>query len=97
WPPTDGAGNSATLGGIRLWSDGVEWANINTASGVYDWSDMDSWIGKAQSDNVDVLYTIANTPQWAGTIPAGNPCLAVQGPYSCSAPVDVNSDGTGAD
>jgi hypothetical protein len=97
WPPTDGAGNTATLGGIRLWSDGVEWANINTASGVYDWSDMDSWIGKAQSDNVDVLYTIANTPQWAGTIPAGNPCLAVQGPYSCSAPGDVNSDGTGAD
>jgi len=97
WPPTDGDGNTAVLGGIRLWSDGVTWANINTASGVYDWTNMDSWIGKAQSEDVDVLYTIADTPQWAGSIPKGTPCLASQGLYSCSAPKDVNSDGTGTD
>jgi len=97
WPPTDGEGKTAVLGGIRLWSDGVTWANINTASGVYDWTSMDGWIGKAQSEDVDVLYTIADTPQWAGSIPKGTPCLASQGLYSCSAPKDVNSDGTGTD
>jgi hypothetical protein len=97
WPPTDGEGKTATLGGIRLWADGVEWNAINTASGVYDWSGMDTWISKAQSEGVDVLYAIGDTPEWAGSIPIGSPCLSTQGPYSCSAPKDVKSDGTGTD
>ena len=96
WPPTDGEGQVATLNGIRLWDDGVEWSAINTASGIYDWSQMDSWISKAQAQQMDVLYTIGNTPEFAGTIPAGSPC-GTAGPYSCSSPKDINADGTGAD
>ena len=86
----------ATLGSMRLWDDGVKWAQIETANGVYNWSKLDSWISKAQAQHLDVLYTIGNTPQWAGKIPAKSPC-GPSGPYSCSAPTDLNSDGTGSD
>ena len=97
WPPTDGLGNIATLGGIRLWGGSSSWAQINGSEDSYDWSTMDTWIADAQSENWDILYTFGDTPQWAGSIPAGNPCLALAGPYSCSPPTDLNSDGTGAD
>jgi hypothetical protein len=96
WPPTDGQGQMASLGSIRLWDDGVKWAHIETANGVYSWSKLDNWISKAQAQHMDVLYTIGDTPQWAGKIPANRPCGS-SGPYSCSAPTDVNSDGTGSD
>jgi hypothetical protein len=96
WPPTDGQKQVATLGGIRLWDDNVKWAQVETSNGVYDWSRLDTWMSKAQAQHVDVLYTIGNTPQWAGVIPAGSPC-GPQGLYSCSAPKDLNSDGTGKD
>lgn len=97
WPPTDGQHQVATLGSIRLWDDNVKWADINTASGKYDWSELDTWISKAQAQGVDVLYTFGDTPKWAGSIPKNSPCTDGQGSYSCSAPKDVNSDGTGSD
>jgi polysaccharide biosynthesis protein PslG len=96
WPPTDGQGQIATMGGIRLWDDGMKWAQIETAAGVYDWKKMDSVMAKAQAQHVDVLYTFGDTPKWAGTIPAKSPCGPV-GPYSCSAPTDLKTDGTGTD
>jgi hypothetical protein len=97
WPPTDGQGKTATLGGVRLWDDDVKWADLNTADGVYDWSEMDTWISKAQDESFDVLYTLGDTPKWAGSVPKGSPCSSDQGKYSCSAPTDLNSDGTGSD
>ncbi len=96
WPPTDGLKQVATLGGVRLWDDNVKWAQIETSAGVYDWSNLDSIIGKAQSEKVDVLYSIGDTPKWAGSIPKGSPC-GPAGSYSCSPPTDVNTDGTGTD
>jgi Putative Ig domain/Cellulase (glycosyl hydrolase family 5) len=96
WPPSDGQGQIATLAGIRLWDDGLKWSKINTASGIYNWTSMDNWISKAQGQQMDVLYTIGSTPEFAGTIPPGSPC-GPSGPYSCSSPKDVNSDGTGTD
>jgi hypothetical protein len=96
WPPTDGQRQIATLGGIRLWDDGVKWAQIETAKGVYDWGKLDSIISKAQAQHVDVLYSFGDTPQWAGSIPPKSPCGPV-GPYSCSAPRDLASSGTGQD
>jgi hypothetical protein len=96
WPPTDGQKQVATLGGIRLWDDNEKWGQIETSKGVYNWSGLDSIMSKAQSQHVDVLYTIGDTPKWAGTIPPKSPC-GPTGAYSCSAPTDVKSDGTGAD
>ncbi len=98
WPPTDGLGNIPTLGGMRLWGGNVQWADVNPSTqNVFVWTDMDAWIADAQSEGWDVLYTFGNTPQWAGSIPAGNPCLIASGPYSCSPPNDLNADGTGTD
>ncbi|MGA2101433.1 MAG: cellulase family glycosylhydrolase [Candidatus Sulfotelmatobacter sp.] len=96
WPPTDGLKQVATLGGIRLWDDGVKWAQVETAKGVYNWAELDNWMSKAQAQHMDILYTIGDTPKWAGSIPKGSPC-GPTGSYSCSAPTDLNSDGTGAD
>jgi len=98
WPGTDGLGRIATLGGIRLWDDDVKWGQINTSAGVYDWTQMDSWIAMAQSQHLDVLYTFGDTPEFAGKIPTGKGvhCLTPTA-YSCSPPNDVNSDGTGTD
>jgi hypothetical protein len=96
WPPTDDQKQVATLGSIRLWDDNVKWAQIETSAGVYNWSKLDSWISKAQAQKMDVLYTIGDTPKWAGSVPKGSPC-GPTGSYSCSAPTDLNSDGTGTD
>jgi hypothetical protein len=97
WPPTDGLGRTATLGAIRLWDDKVKWGQINTASGSYDWSLLDSYMGMAQSLNADILYTFGDTPDYAGTIPSGSVHCVEPSDYSCSPPNDVNSDGTGTD
>jgi hypothetical protein len=96
WLPTDGQNQQATLGGLRLWDDGVKWGQINTANGVYNWSGLDNWLGKAASANMDVLYTFGDTPQYAAGATAPSGCLS-PGPYSCAPPVDINSDGTGTD
>jgi len=96
WPPTDGLGAAATLGGIRLWDDGVKWGDINTANGVYDFTPLDTYLDDAEAKNMDVLYTFGDTPQFAAiTTPPGT-CLQA-GPYSCAPPIDVNADGTGTD
>ena len=97
WPPTDGLGHVATLGSLRLWDDEVKWGQVNTASGVYDWTTLDSYMSMAQSMNLNVLYTFGDTPEYAGKIPGGNVHCLTPSDYSCSPPTDVNSDGTGTD
>src|SRR5579862_2560651 len=44
WPGTDGQGQIATLGGLRLWDDNVKWGQINTAHNTFDWTLLDNWI-----------------------------------------------------
>jgi hypothetical protein len=97
WPGTDSLGQVATLGGLRLWDDYVKWGQINTAPNTYTWTQLDSWISMAQSQNLDVLYTFGVTPQFDATLPP--PPIHCVGPtiYGCSAPNDVNPNGTGTD
>ena len=97
WPGTDGQGKVATLGGIRLWDDEVKWGQINTAKNTYSWSQLDSWISMAQSQNLDVLYTFGDTPEYDATLPKSPVHCVGPSEYGCSAPNDVNSDGTGTD
>jgi PKD repeat protein len=56
---------SDQFGGVRLWDSGVDWHEINTAQGVYDWSAFDRWMTLAQQHNVDVVYTFGRVPNWA--------------------------------
>ncbi len=97
WPPTDGLGHAANFGAMRLWDDYVKWGQLNTGPGVYDWSQLDSWISMAQGQGVDVLYTFGDTPEFAGTIPALPVHCVGPSVYACSPPNDVNADGTGTD
>lgn len=96
WPPTDGTGKPAKITGLRVWDDNAKWGQLNPSFGVYNWTQLDSWIAKAQSANMDVLYTVGDTPAYATKIPLGEAC-ASPGPYSCGVPTDLNPDGTGTD
>jgi hypothetical protein len=96
WPPTDGQNQIATLASVRLWDDGIKWGQLNTANGVYNWTGLDNWLDRASSANMDVLYTFGDTPQFAAAPTPPGGCLT-PGAYSCAAPTDVNTDGTGTD
>jgi hypothetical protein len=88
----------------RSLASAINWNEINTAPGIYDWSRFDDWMSVAQSHNAEILYTIYATPSWAssGGINSPNPdllCTVIlnSGPGICDPPDDLNSDGTGTD
>jgi len=87
------------IGSMRLWDAGVAWAEINTADGVYNWTLLDEWLGDAQKFHVgDVMYTLAETPQWASSNPNDPTCGPPGwGSGECDPPKDLNADGTGPD
>ncbi|HEX2252248.1 MAG TPA: hypothetical protein VHQ65_03145 [Thermoanaerobaculia bacterium] len=67
----------AGIGWIRI--DFV-WAAVETAPGVYDWRLYDEIVAAAAARGVEVLATIAYTPQWAtdGPVLAGVPRSAAR-------------------
>lgn len=81
--------------GMRLWDSHVGWGQLNTAKGVYNWSDLDSWISKAASHNNTLVYTVGWTPKWATSKSNDASCDMENG--ACDPPNDLNSDGTGTD
>jgi polysaccharide biosynthesis protein PslG len=56
----------------------VKWADINTASGVYDFSKLDAWISEAQATSTDILFTVYATPSWGSS--RGSNCTGVGTP-----------------
>ncbi len=87
----------------RFWdSPPLQWPSINTASGVFDFSNLDSTLAQAYSNGVMVgLYTLARTPPWATSNPSDTVChyttaTSGGGAGECDAPIDLNADGTGA-
>jgi hypothetical protein len=88
------------FGGLRLWDSRTGWAEINTAKGTYDWSNLDNFAADAQAHNVDLLYNLARTPHWASSSPNDSTCAYASiggGNGQCWAPIDLNSDGSGTD
>jgi hypothetical protein len=81
--------------GLRLWNTGTTWLDLNTANGVYDWSQLDKWLAASGTNGNDVVYTFAGVPQWASSNPNDKVCL--QQPGACDPPNDLNADGTGPD
>jgi hypothetical protein len=80
--PTDLA-----FGAIRSWdATNVSWDNINTASGVYDWSGFDAWMTYVSSHGLDVIYTFGRTPLWASSIPTAR---TGYGPGQCAPPANI--------
>ena len=84
----------ANFAAIRLWDSATHWRDINTADGVYDWSNLDKWLQRAQVGCDEVLYTFGEVPSWASSNPGDYSCAG--GPGACDPPDDLNADGTGS-
>ena len=59
-----------TVGSVRLWDAGVQWNQVETSPGVYDWGRLDSLVSAAQAHGTEVTLVLAMTPSFAG--PAAN-------------------------
>lgn len=56
------------VGAIRLWDAGVQWRQVETARGVFDWTALDAAVANAEALGArEILYTLGSTPQWAAT------------------------------
>lgn len=51
----------------------IPWTYIESQSGTYDWSQMDTIISAAQARGMSVVGTITGNPAWDGTIGSGQP------------------------
>ncbi len=95
------SGVTIPYGSLRLWDTSTGWAQINTANGSYDFSNLDGFVSAAQAENVDLLYNLGRTPTWASSNQSDNSCSydtsGQGGPGQCDPPADLNSDGTGTD
>jgi hypothetical protein len=81
--------------GMRLWDSHVAWGQLNTAKGVYNWTDLDDWVSKSNSHGTTLIYTFGWTPGWASSKSSDSSCDMAKG--ACDPPSDLNSDGTGSD
>src|SRR5579872_1714116 len=79
--------------GVSLWDSAVPWTVLNPAADLYDWRFLDIWMNHAAANNVDLLYTFGDTPQWASSVP--NDWYCADPPGTCDPPSDLNPDGTG--
>ncbi len=85
----------------RFWdSPPLQWPSINTASGVFDFTSLDSDLALAYSQGATLgMYTLARTPPWATSDPTDATCNYTTGMGGglgeCDAPYDLNSDGSG--
>ncbi len=55
---------TAPVGAIRLWDSGVSWREIETASGVFDFSRLDAQVDAARSHRAKVLLVLGQTPRF---------------------------------
>lgn len=106
WPNTPWP--SIAFGGQRFWDSDTAWAQINTASGVFDWTTTDTRINAALANHVDILFDLARTPVWAqcasdnpacgsgnATFQCGYNLNGQGGLGQCFPPADLNVDGSG--
>lgn len=84
------------VAGLRLWGTNTFWNVMNTAPGVYDFSQLDLWIAAAQANNHDLIYTFGMVPNFASSNPS-LVCGTSPPAGSCAPPKDVNADGSGTD
>jgi hypothetical protein len=92
---------TVSYGMQRFWdSPSMQWPDINTASGVFDFAKLDSDLALAYSHGtMESLYTLSRTPTWASSNPTDTSCSDTTGlgggDGQCDPPSDLNSDGSG--
>jgi hypothetical protein len=103
WNDTDSLTWPAVSYGMqRFWdSPGTQWPDINTASGVFDFTLLDSDLSLAYSKGTVLgMYTLSRTPPWATSNPSDTSCNETTGlgggNGECDPPIDLNSDGSGS-
>jgi hypothetical protein len=70
YPATFSHLNGNPFDGIRLWdSAGTMWRDIEPATGQYDFSRMDAYVTDASAHQLDMIYTLGQTPRWASARP----------------------------
>ena len=81
----------ATLpyGTTRSWdADGMSWAELNPASGTFNFAPLDAFVAKNQAHGTQIIYTFGRTPQWASSQPnAPGP----YGPGQCAPPANLSA------
>ncbi len=60
---------SQPFGWWRMWDANVDWARVEPAAGVFDFSLLDQYVALAAQHNVKIIYVLGNTPAWASTDP----------------------------
>jgi hypothetical protein len=79
------------FGAVRLWATETTWNDINTSSGVYDFSTLDNTIAVAQSHGqTDFVFTFGAVPTWASSNPTDASCTAAN-LGSCDPPTGLSS------
>jgi hypothetical protein len=64
---------SHAFDGLRLWnSSGTEWRDVEPARGQYDFRRMDGFVAAGGARQLDLLYTLGQTPRWASARPDEN-------------------------
>ena len=67
----------------RMWDDSVDWAHVEPAPGVFDFSLLDQYVALAQQHNVTIVYVAGNTPEWAAQNPNS---VGTEGLRGCNSP-----------
>lgn len=60
---------AAGIGWVRM---DMNWLQVETSKGVYDWSETDRFIDHATALGLNVFVTIAYTPSWAVGVPCND-------------------------
>jgi polysaccharide biosynthesis protein PslG len=79
------------FGGVRLWDTNTTWAQIETSSGVYSWTELDTWLRSMSSHGKDAMYTFGRVPHWASMRPSEACPYFVADPGCAAPPADVDS------
>jgi len=80
----------------RLLNSNVNWADIETSPGVYNFQWLDQWINQAEAHHITLLYTFIDVPQFYSSNPTDATCsYASRGLGGCHPPSDLNADGSG--
>ncbi len=88
WPTTQ-----AQPGVLRLWDASVQWNVLNTASGTYNWSDMDHWLDAIAANTPRaVIYTFGWVPFWDA--PSTGTCQTASTRGSACPPLDLTTSGS---
>src|ERR1019366_6560662 len=88
---------TVSYGMQRFWdSPPLQWPYLNTASGVFDFTNLDSDLALAYSrGTMEGMYTLSRTPPWATSNPTDSSCTDTTGSGGgdgeCDPPIDLNS------